>query len=270
MGFQREIGEILEHFKLLDPRTIELPPVYGDLGTVSVDIQAPDAHSLLSELIYNKFHARTREVVADTTKVDIVRFLRSHSMFQKAQSGAGYEKPFPRLSFDRSPGFAHVFGRQGWSDQITGVGRVYITAPGAVARTNLFIKVLESFESFAYPLQAKMSWNPSALRSDDIVLYFDASHGFSEGCDLASFVLNEVVDPHFRGAKSVFTKTLTSCASIATEVRTPRNEGMSFGIERSAICADLVLAILRGKGDEIQSIAEGWGIDLSALFPGVN
>lgn len=260
------IKSLMHDIRVIDDETIEVTnPI--DLEDVrTTNIYSPEARTYISDFIYNKFHACMEQIKPATTKVDIFRHLRSFSTLDRYLPEHLFGPQQPKISLNRSPGFIHIFGDQGWPSNNPSVGRIYISSLNAIERTNLFTTLIEPLERLSYPFQCKMSWNPEVRRSDDIVVYFPIGSGFNEARILVRETLQARELGSFEMPKSIFTNRLTHYSSEAIEESSLENQGMSFGSKRSTFCAELILAILTGKPGDFEHIAQSWNVDLSDLF----
>lgn len=241
ISLEGAIQVIEESLVLESPRLIRTSSYPGSSTGETIDLGKDSSVKLLSRFIYNQFHTREKEVLASTSKVDIIRYLRDH--FESIQSSQSKSKSIVQLaSVNRSPGFVHIFGDKKWLQVTDSIGRFYLTAQNAIQRTEQFAKLVDSFNEKGLVFQAKVSWNPSIIRTDDSVFYFALRKDFEEA--RKSFELlpvhkssnEEVLSP------SLFTTPLTPIVSTAIERPNLKNENLSFGLERATVCAKYIIA----------------------------
>lgn len=252
------IDKIKNSMVFLNDQTFTIPPYTGHPETENVHVTSLEANSVLASYIYSQYHARATEVIPLTTKLDIVRFLRADPYLMGLSGDPNQEQAIPKMSLVRSPGFVHSFGNRKWVQPKKSIGRIYMSAKNAVERTEIFLAILQIAENSNLIFQGKTSWNTSLLRTDDIVFYFPLESHFSEAQRLIKKFLPFRSDDGL--VESFFTSYLAPGVSKAVEVPTAKNNGLSFGMEWSTICAQLIIEEFSGKSVTIAEKLSEWGI----------
>lgn len=248
-SFEEIIHTIDSCLSIKSPSLLQTPAFLNSPSGEIIDLDKNSASRILARFIYSKFHAREKEIVPRTGKADIIRVMRDRFHLLQAEG----EKVSPKrmtVSINRSPGFVHIFGNQGWKPQSGVIGRYYLTAPDAVQRVEQFIRLVDVLNNEGVAFQAKTSWNPSIARTDDSVFYFCTMKEFEEAFDIfgSDSLLNadgEELLPH-----SIFVTPVTRSAGMAVEESSLKDRGLSFGLERSTTCADLIIE-RRRKSDRL-------------------
>lgn len=263
ISFQESIQTIESSLDFNVPFSIRTSAYFGRSSGETIDVRRSGASETLARFIYSKFHARERECLPRTGKVDIIRFLRGKfGSSQTTPEGVGVYRP--RFSVNRSPGFVHVFGSQGWKQGTGAIGRYYLTAPDAVQRVEQFAEVVEILEEKRLYFQAKTSWNPSVVRTDDSVFYFSSKEDFEE----ARSVLESLPLPQAEGDEllpcSLFVIPISPAVGMAIEKNRSKNDGLSFGLERSTVCAEFIVEKCKQSGDlAVDDFLRAWNCPLT-------
>ncbi|MER0071029.1 T3SS effector HopA1 family protein [Corynebacterium sp. KPL2850] len=239
-SFEEIIHTIDSCLSFKSPSLLQTPAFLDSPSGEIIDIEKESASRSLARVIYSKFHAREKEIIPRTGKADIIRVLRDRFHVLQSKDEEVPSKSVD-VSINRSPGFVHIFGNQGWKPQSGVIGRYYLTAPDAVRRVEQFTRVVDLLNSEGVSFQAKTSWNPSIARTDDSVFYFCTMKEFEEAYDLfeSDSLLNtdaEGLLPH-----SIFVTPVTRSVGMAVEEESLNERGLSFGLERSSRCADLII-----------------------------